>query len=144
MLRNKPPGIYGFFREHGYLSNFYVEPDGTHVEGEYQRAKCKYAHLRDKFEGLRPAEARRLGRSITVRDDWDDVKLEIMLFYVTKKFNDHPTLAAKLKATGSLYLEESNEWGDQYWGVSNGRGQNMLGAVLMEVRNALLVDSTTA
>ena len=75
-----------------FLSNMYWEPDGTCVEVEYQRAKCKHAHDRKLFErpGLSGADAKYLHKPglIAVREDWHDVKVEIMTFYVTKKFRD--------------------------------------------------------
>lgn len=141
------PGVYGFRGAHSYLSNFYIEPDGTHVEGEYQRAKCAEAQLRSRFEGLSPKEAKILGSQIKMRLDWElpgktglPIKVEVMQFYVAKKFRDHPSLAEKLRAIRDLYLEETNIWGDSYWGVFQPNsytrtGQNMLGAILMEVRD---------
>ena len=54
------------------------------------------------------------------------------------KFIQNPDLGTKLKDTYPLYLEETNNWRDEFWGVCNGRGQNMLGKLLMEVREELL------
>jgi ribA/ribD-fused uncharacterized protein len=139
----RPAGIYGFTGSYGYLSNFYIEPDRTFVEYEYQRAKCAGFAGRDKFDALfklgklTPKMAKAIGRKVQIRDDWEDVKLEIMLFYVSKKFKDHPTLAALLKQTRTLHLEETNWWGDTFWGVCNGRGFNALGEILMQVRGEL-------
>ena len=48
-----------------------------------------------------------------------------------------PSLREKLLATGDAYLEEGNNWGDTIWGTVNGRGQNHLGRLLMEVRDAI-------
>lgn len=137
------PAIKGFTGEHRYLSNFFIEPDDSFVEWEYQRAKCASWSDRARFDKLfdagklSPGLAKKIGRTVKIRDDWEDVKVEIMLFYVTKKFRDHDALLWKLKTTYPAYLEETNTWGDQYWGVCRGIGQNMLGAVLMEVRDIL-------
>lgn len=147
----KRPGIYGFTGPYRWLSNFYIEPDGTHVEGEYQRAKCAQASDRKRFEQRLgghpmppPAFCKGLGQQVELRPDWEDeaesglmVKVSVMLFYVTKKFRDHPQLAQELRETKALYLEETNYWGDEYWGVCKGKGVNMLGAILMEVRDAI-------
>lgn len=43
----------------------------------------------------------------------------------------------QLLATGTRYLEETNTWGDTYWGVCEGKGLNMLGKTLMQVRDEL-------
>lgn len=131
--------VKGFFGPHRYLSNFYIEPDGTFVEFEFQRAKCSEFHQRQDFDDLlkqgrmTPQVAKAMGRRVQIREDWEDVKVNIMLFYVTKKFKDHDQLWLKLKLTDGL-LEETNTWGDTFWGVCNGRGLNMLGAILMQVR----------
>lgn len=148
----KRPGIYGFNGPNRYLSNFFIEPDGTHVEGEYQRAKCRVSWERDRFHlppfagsnklrqempMMSPDHCKRQGLTVHLREDWEDVKVDIMLFYVTKKFKDHPQLAEQLRQTRGLYLEETNHWRDTFWGVCNGKGLNMLGAILMQVRDEL-------
>lgn len=135
--------IAGFSGGYRFLSNFYVEPDGTFVEYEYQRAKCASWSDREEFDKLMatgkftPKMAKALGKKVAIRPDWDDVKVNIMLFYVAKKFKDHDDLRIRLEMTGDAYLEETNTWGDTYWGVCNGKGQNMLGAILMQVRSEL-------
>ena len=56
---------------------------------------------------------------------------------VWAKFVQNPELAAKLLATGGRRLEETNWWGDRFWGVYQGEGKNVLGFVLMETRDRL-------
>jgi len=56
---------------------------------------------------------------------------------VRAKFEQNPDLAAKLIATGDEELVEGNTWGDTYWGVCRGVGQNKLGKILMNVRQEL-------
>ena len=126
--------IYGFRGQFAFLSNFYIEPDNTHVEGEYQAAKCMIALDRNKFVGLTPSQSKRLGRGVRLRADWEDAKIEEMYDLVKRKFLDHQDLAKKLLATGSRMLIESNWWGDTFWGVYRGQGQNILGEILMQVR----------
>ncbi len=125
-----------------FLSNFFVEPDGTHVEGEYQAHK-----INPPVEGLlqssTPAQAKAIGRTYDqtgrTRKDWYSINLKIMKMLVTRKFQDHPYLLLALGDTESFYLEEGNWWGDQFWGVCNGVGQNHLGLILMEVRTELCI-----
>ena len=57
---------------------------------------------------------------------------------IRRKFSQHPDLADKLVATGQKELQEGNNWGDTFWGISNGKGQNNLGIILMEVREELV------
>lgn len=132
-----PVRIDRFVGEHGFLDNFYIEPDGTHVEGEFQSKKN--LSREHEFKGLGPSTAKILGNSIPLRADWEQVKDQVMYFFVWKKFNDHPTLAEKLLATGEAILIEGNFHGDRIWGTVNGEGENRLGRILMQVREELRV-----
>lgn len=84
-----------------------------------------------------PGEAKKYGRSIKLRPDWNDVKLAIMEEIVREKFIQNPPLLEKLLATEDIYLEEGNTWGDTFWGVCDGEGQNHLGKILMKIRTDL-------
>ena len=83
-----------------------------------------------------PGEAKRWGRNITLRADWEHVKLPIMLNLVRQKFANDP-LRAKLLGTGEHELIEGNHWNDTFWGVCRGVGSNRLGKILMQVRAEL-------
>ncbi|MGX8680786.1 MAG: NADAR family protein, partial [bacterium] len=80
--------------------------------------------------------AKKKGRRVLLRDDWEQVKDRIMEEIVLAKFQQNPELKAQLLATGDAMLEEGNQWHDDYWGVDlrTGRGQNRLGRILMKVR----------
>jgi ribA/ribD-fused uncharacterized protein len=70
-------------------------------------------------------------------DEWNAVKVSIMRFLLEQKFDAkmNPELRARLLATGTKHLEEMNWWGDTFWGTDkDGKGENMLGRLLMEVR----------
>ena len=84
-----------------------------------------------------PRAAKRLGRRLTLRPGWEQIKLSVMETLVREKFTRHPALAAQLLATGDLELVERNHWRDTFWGVSDGRGENHLGRILMKVRSEL-------
>lgn len=71
-----------------------------------------------------------------VRSNWDDDKMRLMADLLLQKF-ENTELGGRLLATGNKYLVEGNTWNDTLWGVSNGRGRNLLGLMLMEVREAL-------
>lgn len=136
----KPTHIQEFKGEYRFLSNFYIEPDGTHVEGEYQAHKLDppWDGLLLNLKTIGPKEAKGIGRhfdkSGQTRKDWRDVNIGIMAMLIMRKFTDHPTLAKRLVNTYPAYLEEGNWWGDQFWGVCNGIGRNWLGRTLMGVR----------
>jgi len=105
------------------------------VEGAYQAAKTLDLEVRAQIAALpRPGQAKRYGRKLKVRDDWEKVKLAVMEDLLRQKFA-HPDLRQKLLDTGDAYLEESNTWGDRWWGVCDGKGQNHLGRLLMKIRN---------
>lgn len=106
------------------------------VEAAFQASKCVSAEARARFVGLSGSEAKRLGRLVELRPDWDSRKDGFMLFWLRRKFAD-PVLARRLLDTGDEELVEHNTWGDTYWGVCRGVGQNRLGKLLMHVRAEL-------
>lgn len=134
--------ILGFSGEHRWLSNFWpchVQFEGVSypsVENAYQAAKFP-EHMRKPFVEITPGQAKRLARSngASMRADWEEVKRSVMWGLLVKKFED-PDLEAKLLATGDAYIEETNTWGDTHWGRCNGKGDNILGVMLMTIRDA--------
>lgn len=132
-----------FRGEYYFLSNFYEIPvifDGItyqNNEAAFQAQKCSVYNDRKQFSFLNASEAKKLGRKVSLRPDWEEVKIGIMREIVREKFEQHPKLAEKLLATGDSYLEEGNTWGDRVWGTVNGQGANNLGRILMEIREEL-------
>lgn len=132
--------ISDFRGESRWLSNFHlvkVELDGvpySSTENAYQAAKTLDPDLRRVFRTCTPSEAKRHGRLLALRPDWEAVKVPVMLDLLRQKFA-HPELRAKLLATGDAQLIEGNWWNDTFWGVCRGIGQNWLGRLLMQVRD---------
>lgn len=124
-----------------FLSNFYVAPvvyQGVRFENNeaaFQSAKCP-SRMMD-FCGLNPSEAKKLGRRVVLRVDWEEVKLGVMYQVCKAKFTQNPDLAQKLIDTGDAELVEGNTWGDRIWGVCDGVGENNLGKILMRIREEL-------
>ena len=86
-----------------------------------------------------PMAAANVGRdrSLPLRADWDQVKDDVMRRAVLQKFTAHPDIRAILLGTGDETLIEKTTY-DYYWGVgTEGTGKNMLGKILMEVRETL-------
>src|SRR5690606_37875392 len=81
--------------------------------------------------------AKRLGRQIKMVQNWDQIKVEVMERLLRQKFAPGTELARKLVATGDAQLIEYNTWGDTFWGVCDGTGQNWLGRLLMKIREEL-------
>lgn len=135
--------INSFQGDNYYLSNFYEAPityQGlTYLDNEaaFQAQKTLDLSKRKEFTTMNASEAKKAGRQLTLRKDWEAVKVGVMRELVFAKFNQNPTLAEKLRATGEVYLEEGNDWGDRMWGTVNGIGANLLGQILMEVRASI-------
>lgn len=120
-----------------FLSNFARLPDGFTTEHYYQAAKSLYpAEISWVLAAPTPAEAKKRGRQVTLRKDWEAIKNKVMLDCLRYKFGDR-VMRDQLLATGPAYLEEGNWWGDTYWGTVNGKGENWLGRLLMQVREEI-------
>lgn len=81
--------------------------------------------------------SKRRGQKVQMWENWDGMRDEIMLELLRIKFFQNKELADKLLATENARLEEGNWWGDTYWGICRGIGENMLGVLLMQVRSEL-------
>jgi len=132
----------GAFR---FLSNFFPSPvefEGltyATVEHAFQAAKTVNPVERERIRRCStPGEAKRLGRKLTLRPDWKLIELEVMENLVRQKFTQHPRLRELLLRTDSRPLVEQNTWGDRFWGLYHGVGENHLGRILMKVRAELL------
>ena len=137
--------ILEFSGEYRWLSNFWtckVTLDGVSyasVENAYQAAKTA-KHFRTPFESCNAAQAKKLGRLIGIRPDWDLVKIDVMRSLIEQKFEPGSELALRLVNTGNVLIVEGNSWGDTFWGVCKGRGLNKLGEILMVQRMRLSSD----
>lgn len=107
-------------------------------EHAYQASKTLNENSRMNISILgTPAEAKKYGKSVQLRPYWDEMKISEMKEIVRAKFMQNPSLQEKLLATSDLLLEEGNTWGDTYWGICKGEGENHLGIILMELRKSL-------
>ena len=133
--------ILRFTDNYAFLSNFYEAPiiyNGVKYrngESAYQAQKCPERSA--EFTTTWGAAAKKLGKEVALRADWDEIKLPLMYEIVKAKFTQNPELAARLKSTGDAELIEGNYWHDTYWGVCSGKGENNLGKILMKVRDEL-------
>lgn len=131
-----------FKGDYRFLSNFYQEPRRRllTVEHFYQSAKSlDLEERRFVMAANTPGEAKIRGRMVTIREDWESIKLSVMTEHVRTKFHSDRDLAAMLLSTGEEELVEYNTWGDIFWGrMENGLGVNHLGEILMLVRRELV------
>ena len=107
------------------------------VEHAFQAAKTVDEDERKTIrEASSPSKAKRLGRAVKLRSDWESIKIDLMRDLLRQRFAD-PQLAELLRATGERQLIEGNTWNDRFLGVCGGAGKNWLGRLLMEVRAEL-------
>lgn len=123
-----------------WLSNFYrcsVLLDGIvypTVEHAYQAAKTNDNTWRLRILAIeRPGDVKRLALALPIRPDWEKVKVQVMQDLLVQKFQQAPFKAWLLKTEGEI--QEGNWWGDTFWGVCNGYGQNKLGKLIMMIRD---------
>ena len=136
--------IDNFRGEYYFLSNFFPTPiwlggrEYKTVEHFYQANKAESLILHEYIRNaVSPEEAKKRGKEVAKRADWENVKLQIMGLGLILKF-DIVDLGDMLLATGEEELVEGNTWGDTYWGVCNGVGENHLGKTLMTVRDQII------
>lgn len=141
--------IDSFSGQYRFLSNFYpadVKYEGeqySSVEHAYQAAKTlDLSHRIIIRDCGRPGVAKKLGKHIVLRDDWNEIKLSVMGQLLWQKFHIDP-LRQLLIDTDPFELIEGNHWGDVYWGICRGIGENNLGKLLMEIRKELKNEQTT-
>jgi len=138
--------FYSTRGEYGGFSNF--SRHGFELDGEYWPTSEHYFQAQ-KFpntpdcdqirQAKTPKDAAKMGRDRTrpLRKDWEQVKDDMMRKAVLRKFETHADIREILLATGDGEIVE-NAPGDYYWGCGkDGSGKNMLGLILMEVREIL-------
>jgi ribA/ribD-fused uncharacterized protein len=138
-----------FTGDYAFLSMFYqctikspdgwLWPSGEHL---FHACKCRTARDRQRIQAApTPRLAKRVGRQVTLRPDWEQAKKSVMLRVNLLKFEQNTDLRALLDATRGYELVEGNAWNDDYWGRVNGQGANHLGRILMYVREVFHDDS---
>lgn len=133
-----------FKGKYSFLSNMYPALVTLTIRGKKLTFECSEAAFqamkcpekaRD-FVGIDGCTAKRRGKQVPLRSDWDKIKISWMEKVVTAKF-EHKALAEMLIATGDIEIVEDNTWHDTFWGMCNGRGRNEPGKILMKVRRRL-------
>lgn len=129
---------------HSFLSNFapcrvtYEDLSYPSVEHAYVAAKTNDRSLRLKISMIpTAANAKRFGRTLQIRPDWNIIRLSVMEHLLRQKFSAGTAYARLLLETGDLELIEGNHWNDHFWGVCRGYGENHLGRLLMKIRSEL-------
>lgn len=138
--------FYKVKEEFGCFSNFAaytIELDGKvwpTSEHYFQAQKFAGTEFEEEIRRVKsPMIAARMGRdrSRPLRADWERVKNEVMRRAVLAKFTQHAELRDTLLETGDAMLVEHTR-NDSYWGDGgDGRGRNMLGQILVSIREEL-------
>jgi ribA/ribD-fused uncharacterized protein len=141
--------IVSFDKDYEFLSNFYHSPftvDGIQYDTVEHFFQSRKASTWDEAMWVNAADtpglAKGRGRKVSMRPDWEQIKVDVMRFALEQKFAI-PELKEKLLATGNIELIEGNWWDDNFWGdcycpaCQSFQGKNMLGKLLMELREKL-------
>lgn len=148
------PSISAFKGRHAFLSNFHRDPEsGISVEALFQSAKTEDEDLAAKIRIMPPSVAKVEGRRAELRDDWEQVKVQVMLDCLHEKFGgsthglfhglDYRKL---LRKTDPCMLIEGNNWHDNFWGACTcskcrqrvSTPANTLGVALMAIREMIV------
>lgn len=136
-----------FDEKYAFLSNFYDCPvtykglTYRNNEAVFQAQKALNESVRKEFTQLPPNLAKRKGRKVTLRSDWEQIKDEVMYELCLEKFVGNANLLELLHETKDSEIVEGNYWHDNYWGnctcarCNKIVGKNKLGEILMEIRN---------
>ena len=114
------------------------------AEHAYQAGKAAKPDVRDWILAApTPALAAMAAHGLYTWDvvpNWADIKFDRMRGVLWAKFTQHPHLRTLLLSTGTTRIVETatvNNAVNRLWGEVNGKGQNMLGNMLMELRQSL-------
>lgn len=150
-MPDQTDAITSFEDDFRFLSNFsamYPIPFGTWESGApiiwktsehiFQAMKAGNPSDRRRIWSCNsPAGAKRLARALPRPNDWDNRRIVAMQGAIGAKFRI-PEYAELLLATGDRELIEGNTWGGVFWEQCPlGEGENMLGQILMQMREEL-------
>ena len=141
--------ITEFRDEYRWLSNFapvkitYKGIEYASVEHAYMSAKSDDMEWKSKCadKQITAGQIKRESKDIMLVDNWDEIKVDVMHECLIHKFNQEP-FRRKLLATKLEEIQEGNTWNDTFWGVDikTGEGANMLGLLIMDVRDDLFTE----
>ena len=143
--------INKFDGEYAFLSNFHPScPIRDEYGISYPSVEHYFQAMKtlDKYQRINiaiqptPGKAKYLGRRVNLREDWEQIKEQVMYDALIQKFSD-PIMKKKLLVTGDATLIEGTTWHDNYWGncscdkCKDIIAKNMLGNILMRLRSEL-------
>ena len=131
----------------GCFSNYFTSEfdyKGVHfhsAEAAFQGMKGGSLECLQEFAMMSPSDAKKAGRSVELRPDWEQIKDQVMYEVCLAKFMQNPQMASTLLKTDDMTIvEDTTGWHDNYWGIcccpkcATKVKKNMLGCILMGVR----------
>lgn len=141
--------VLGFKGKFHFLSNF--EPCEVVFEGvkypstehAYQASKTLNLNIRKLYLLVNASKAKRMSKNIKVREDWAEIRTSVMEGLLRQKFSRGTDLGARLMELADYEIWEANWWHDNFWGSCTcdkcgNKGENVLGKLLMKLRDELL------
>lgn len=137
-----------FRKQYLFLSNFYEGKEFIYKGMKFTNGESAFQSQKDlrrqkEFEMLGSSQSKKLGRNGLLREDWEEVKDQVMYDVCYAKFSQDEELKQKLLNTGDMELVEGNYHGDRIWGKTYSQktntwvGENRLGRILMKIRGEL-------
>ena len=135
--------IISYFKNENYFMSNFFEASVSYRGKVYRNAEAAYQAQKDparagEFIMLKGNDAKALGSKVTLRRDWEEIKVQVMYEVVEAKFTQNRNMMQKLIQTGNAELVHGNIHRDTFWGIYGGKGENMLGKILMEIRDEQL------
>lgn len=125
---------YYFLNNKYSCSLFILNRRFGNAEAAYQAHKTKEPQIQNIFTTIDAVNAQSLGRRVNTYEGWDNDKIGVMLLVVFEKFRQNPELLEKLLATGDQKLVSISVSHEKFWGTYDGEGENILGKILMYIR----------
>jgi ribA/ribD-fused uncharacterized protein len=129
-------GLSNFSNHSVDIKNFGTFPTAEAAFNAYKNPENK-KYVEKQIESLNPMISKRLGNSCNVRNDWDEIKYDIMYNILYTKYLQNKDIRLKLINTGlrPIILKTRS---DSYWGLNMDlEGDNKLGIILNKIRKKL-------
>lgn len=131
----EPYGAFSNFARYPIIVCNQYWPTTEHF---YQAQKTLDMELREKIRTAKtPREAANIGRSLKLRKDWEEKKNWYMTVAVLMKVLQHEEIRELLISTGNKIIKEHTDVEDYWSDGGDGSGKNMLGRILMRVRDLI-------
>lgn len=141
---NKYDDIYAGFSNFFPCKVYYEGIEYSSSEAAWQAQKSLDPDTRARFGSYTASGAKKMGRRVQLRPDWEEIKYDLMVKVCYAKFSQNGELGALLLSTGDQeIIENTTAWHDNLWGdcqcvkCQHKPGKNLLGKALMEVRSML-------